>query len=367
MSTRRICLIIPTLDLGGAEKQLCLLATGLPRDQFEVQVIALTRLGPREKELRDAGIPLHLIGKSHKFDLTALFRLRKLLIQLRPDIVHTWIFAANCYGRVAARWARVPHLVGGERCVDLWKTGRHLWIDRWLAKYSDCIATNSTGVVNFYTEHGIPSKLFRVIPNGIPPRTAAMISRDEALARLGVAGERRIIGAVGRLWPQKRYRDMINAIDLLGVLRPEMTLVIIGDGPQRDELLRYRDLATDARWVRFTGDRRDVAELLPHFEQFWIASGYEGQSNALMEAMQVGLPIIASDIPGNRDLIRPGENGILFPLGESAELARQSNILFGTPERAQQLGTAAAQTIKDEFSVERMIERHQRLYRSLAG
>src|SRR5262245_23006069 len=113
--------IIPTLDRSGAEKQMVLLATGLPRDRFHVAVAALTRLGPLEAELSAAGVPFTLIGKRHKADPDALLRLTRFLNEQRFDIVQTWIFAANVYGRLAARRARVPVIVTAEMAVDLWK------------------------------------------------------------------------------------------------------------------------------------------------------------------------------------------------------------------------------------------------------
>ncbi len=363
----RICLIIPTLDRHGAEKQLCLLAAGLPRDRFDVHVIALTRTGPRATELATAGIPVHLVGKSRKLSPLSLLRLTRLLKLLRPDLVHTWIFAANCYGRVAARWAKVPQIVAGERCVDLWKTQRHLLIDRRLSKFTRCIITNSTGVVQFYVERGLPADLFRVIPNGIAPAAPSGITRHEAMQRMGIPDDRKVIGAVGRLWPQKRYRDLICAVDLLGVIQPQVTLAIIGDGPQRDELLRYRDQVTDPQWVRFVGDRDDVPDLLPHLDAFWLGSAYEGQSNALLEAMQAGRPVVVSDIPGNRDLVEHEVSGLVLPLGDTGAFAKQTHRLLSDPDLANRLGQAAANRIASEFTVEKMISRHASLYESLCG
>lgn len=363
--TIRVCLVIPTLDRGGAEKQLCLLAAGLPRDLFDVHVVALTRDGPLRPTLDRAGIPLTVIGKRFKADPTAYARLKRELVALRPDLVHTWIFAANCYGRAAARAAGVPRVLGSERCVDLWKTAAHFWIDRYLARRSEAITTNSEGVRAFYTQHGIDPGLFRIIPNGIPPLQTVPIERTEAAERVGADPRRRWILAVGRLWPQKRYRDLIWAAEVLGTMRGDTTLVIVGDGPQRDELIRHRDQASDADRVRFAGHRDDVASLLPHFDQFWIGSEYEGQSNAVMEAMQAGLPVIASDIPGNRDLVVDGQTGLLVPLGDSAAFAGRAHDLLQDAAQAAALGRAAQQRIADHFSVARMVERHADLYQQL--
>ena len=360
--TIKVALVIPTMDRGGAEKQVCLLAKHLPRDQFEPHVILLTRDGPRSQELRDAGVPVSLIGKKFKADPTALFRLKRKLIELQPDVVHTWLFAANSFGRVAARMAKIPRIIASERCVDPWKKTWHFMIDRRLAKFTDVITTNSVGVRDFYAENGIDPSLFQIIPNGIEPSSAVAISRTEAFERLKVSEDRKLILAVGRLWPQKRYKDLIWAAEMLGTLRQDVTLVIIGDGPQRGELMRYRDSVSTSQHTKFAGARTDVAELLPHADLFWIGSEYEGQSNAVIEAMQAGLPVVASDIPGNRDLVLPDETGRIVPLGDRAEFATHSQELLKSPDEASQLGKAAAIRIRDDFSVAKMIQGHAQLY-----
>jgi glycosyltransferase involved in cell wall biosynthesis len=355
------------MDRGGAEKQLCLLAENLPRDHFDVHVMLVTRDGPRSGALRDAGIPVTVIGKRFRADPTALVRLRKELIRLKPDVVHTWLFAANSFGRVAARMAGVRTIIASERCVDPWKTEAHFWLDRQLARTSKAITTNSSGVRNFYASHGIDPELFQIIPNGIPPLQAKQISRDEAFNRLGVPTDKKLLLAVGRLWPQKRYRDLIWAGELLATVREDTTLVIVGEGPQSGELLRHRDAVSTPQRIRFVGARADVCELMPHADLFWIGSEYEGQSNSVIEAMQAGVPVVASDIPGNRDLVIDGETGKLVSLGDRADFARQSNVLLDDPGGAQKLAQAAQKRIERDFTVDKMVQSHIDLYRRHAG
>lgn len=364
----KIALVIPTMDRGGAEKQVVLLAKGLRQLGHDVRVFLLTRDGHRSEDLRAAGVPVVLIGKRFKMDPTALFRLKKQLVDFAPDIVHTWLFAANSFGRVAAKWAGVPVIIASERCVDPWKTGWHFLIDRRLQKISQAITTNSSGVQDFYAANGLDPAQFVVIPNGVESidstKTQA-IDREEAFRRLEVASERRLIVAVGRLWPQKRIRDLIWAGELLATARGDTTLVVIGDGPQREELLRHRDSVSAPLHVRFAGQREDVGELLPHADQFWIASEYEGQSNAVIEAMLAGVPVIASNIPGNRDLVIDKETGWLFDVGDEADLVRLSLAAFNDPDGSQRIAEQARQHIVDEFSLDAMIRRHVELYEKL--
>lgn len=364
----RVLQIIPSLDRCGAEKQLTLLAQGLPRERFEVHVCALTRGGPLEAPLREAGIPVTILGKSWKIDPLAYARLRRLIVRLQPDLVHTWIFAANAYGRWAARSAGVRHLVAGERCVDSWKQWHELAIDRYLARYTQRIVTNSSGVREFYAAHGLPTDKFVVIPNGVAPSEGGVLRpRADVLAELGLPADAWLIAAVNRLWPQKRVKDLIWAADLLKIVNPRTHLLVIGDGPQRWRLERYRDQCEIADCVRFLGAREDVPSLLPHCQCLWLGSGYEGQSNAILEAMAAGLPVVATDIPGNRDLVVPEATGYLVPVGDRAAFARRTNALCADPELARRLGAAGRQRVLDEFSVAKMVDRHAALYEELLG
>jgi glycosyltransferase involved in cell wall biosynthesis len=356
------------MDRGGAEKQLVLLARGLPREEFDVHVALLTRGGPREKDVTAAGIPVHRIDKKFKIDPLAYRRLSRLIGKLEPDLVQTWLFAANAYGRAAAIANRVPHVIGSERSVDPWKRGYELAIDRNLAKRSDCIVVNSLGTQAFYEKAGIPRGKFRVIPNGVEPFVAADgSSREELLKSLGLPEGARLIGAIGRLWPQKRVKDLIWATELLNNVHKNAYLLVIGDGPQRRSLERYRFLVRIEENVRFLGERNDVPAILPHLDMVCLASSYEGQSNAVMEAMSAGLPVVASDIPGNRELIVEGVTGFLVPVGDRGEFARRMNRLLGDPDLARSMGAAGCARMCEEFSVPKMVERYATLYREVIG
>ena len=402
----KILEIIPTLDRSGAEKQLVLLAASLPKDEFDVHVAVLTRTGPLEAELKASGVAYTLIGKRWKFDPFAYLRLKSLIRRLQPDLVHTWLFAANSYGRQAAIACGVKRIVVGERCVDPWKSRFQLFIDRKLAAKTDRIATNSVGVQDFYVGHGLPAEKFVIIPNAVLPSTAAPIPVAKLLERLNVRPSEPsgdyypvidppydpttfnfkptdpkslkpdapfLIGVVARLWPQKRIEDALWVFETLKYVNLPFHALIIGDGPERDRLLWYRDQWKLSDCVHFVGHRDDAAELIPSFDVLLSTSAYEGQSNTILEAMAAGVPVIATDIPGNRDLVVDGETGLLVPDGgDDFRFRRRSFVektlcLLEHAELRRSMGEAAKRRIAEHFSLDQMIRRHAELYRELCG
>lgn len=363
----KVLLLIPTLDRSGAEKQLTHLAIGLPRDEFDVEVVALTRGGPYEEQLKAAGIPLTIIGKRWKFDPFALRRLKKLIAKKQPDVLHTWLFAANAYGRMAVGANPATKVVVSERCVDSWKADWQLWFDRKLAPRTDRLIGNSQAVADFYADLGFPRDRLLVIPNGIEPAKKSTRTRQSICDEFDFPVDSKIIGCVGRLAPQKRVSDLIWAMELLQALQPSSRLLIIGEGPQRKEL---EDFARNIRLsdvIRFAGHRSDVSNILPHMDLFCLASDFEGQSNSLMEAMLHGRPVVVSDIAPNLELVEHEKTGLVVPVGDRPAFTRACDRLIKDSSLAGSLGDAATAHMSAAHSFENTITAHADLYRSLLG
>ncbi len=361
----KLMLLVPTLDQSGAEKQLTLLACRLPRDEFDVHVVALTRGGAFADELARHGVRLTVLGKRWRFDPVAMWRLRKLIKAEQPDIVHTWLFAANAYGRLMVdRWMKPrPKLIVSERCVDVWKAGWQLWLDQRLIRRTDRLIGNSVAVAEFYKSIGYPADRVTVIPNGIEVPEPTPFDRDALLAEFDIPRGSPVIGFVGRLAKQKRADDLVYAMALVAILRPEPHLLLVGDGPERDKLMKFaRDIEVD-RQTRFTGHRSDATKLLRLMDLFWIASDFEGQSNSIMEAMAAGLPVIASDIPPNRELVIDGETGFLVKVGDRAGFQQFADRLLADPDLARRLGHAGRERMRQHFSIDNMVAAHVTLYR----
>ncbi len=364
----KVLQLIPTLDRSGAEKQMVLLAKGLPRDRFAVEVAALTRLGPLKGELDEAGIPVTLIGKRSKVAPMALARLIRFLKGKRFDVVQTWIYAADTYGRVAARRAKVPVVVTCEMAVDMWKGRSERMVDRFLARWTDRVVGNSNAVVEFYRGVGIPPEILTMIPSGIADEEPPLADPGEVRAGLNLPPDCPLILFAGRLAEQKSVDTLLAALDLLQHVRPDVRTLIVGEGPLRsrlEEMARAFRLF-EGKKVRFLGHRDDVPRLLAASDLLVLPSLYEGLPNVVLEAMRFRKPVVATAAPGTTEVVADGVTGLLVPLRDPVNLTRALRRVIEEDGLARRLGEAGRARVEAEFGVGLMIERFAALYEQLA-
>lgn len=360
----KLQIVIPTLDQSGAEKQFALLATGLPRNEFDVHVLALSRGGAYESLLREAGIPCTILRKRGRFDFRNLLDVRRALKDFQPDVILSCLFSANSAVRLATVGLPFrPVTLISERCVDSWKSGWQTRLDRILIPRTDRLIGNSQSVCEFYGGLGYPVDVMSVIPNGVEVPALPEMSRAEFLKRWDLPEDARLTAFVGRLAPQKDLPTLLWAMQLLRQGNPKAYLLLIGEGPERENLVQTAKQLEMIKHVRFLGHQSSAAQLLHHVDVFWLASRFEGMSNSLMEAMACGKPVIASDIPPNRELIQHGVDGYLVNPGDSAGFTQYSTRLLQDPAEAERIGTAAAMKMRNEYTTERMLQRYADLIR----
>lgn len=359
----RVLLVIPTLDRSGAEKQFALLATGLKQRGHQIEVVALSRGGPYQAPLEAAEIPVTILGKKARFDLSAVLKLRRLIQARQPDVVLSYLFAGNAAARLAVLGIRRnrPRVLISERCVDTWKSGWQLWLDRRLRSSTDLLIANSESVADFYKAQRFPADKIEVIPNGVEIPPQPTLSKVEFCREIELPADAQLIAFIGRLAPQKRIKDLLWAMQMLRHTCPNAYFLIIGNGPLREQLEHdARNCEADSN-TRFLGHREDAASLLHLIDVFWLASEFEGMSNSLMEAMACGVPAVVSDIPPNRELIRHGVDGWLVNLGDGAGFTQYTVRLLQDPESAKALGQSAAKRMREDFSIQKMIDHYHRL------
>jgi glycosyltransferase involved in cell wall biosynthesis len=361
----KVLQLIPTLDRSGAEKQMAMLARGLPRDRFRVEVAALTRSGPLEAELEEAGIPVTIIGKPMRVDPFALARLVRFLKAGSFDVVQTWIFAANAYGRVASRLARVPVVVVAEMAVDLWKGRGERMVDRRLSTWCDRLVGNSHAVVDFYRRLGVPEDRLAMIYSGVEDEEPPAIDPAAVRAEFGFPADAHLALFAGRLAEQKRVDDLLKALDLLQHVQPELRTLIAGEGPLRARLEETaRAYRLDGR-VRFLGHREDVPRLLAAADLLVLPSSYEGLPNVVLEAMRFCKPVVATAAPGTTEVVVDGETGLLVPIGDQVRLTRAIREVVRDPGLARRLGEAGRARADAHFTAAAMIDHFAELYERL--
>ncbi|WP_437187127.1 glycosyltransferase [Planctomicrobium sp. SH668] len=358
----KLLIVIPTLDQSGAEKQFAMLACQLPKEEFTVRVVTLSRGGPFESMLNEHGIPYSILKKRWRLDPITIWKLRREIQAFQPDVVLSCLFAANATVRLATiGLARPPRTIISERCVDSWKSGWQLALDRRLQSRTDLLIANSQSVRAFYAGVGFPECKIAVVPNGVEVPPLPGISREEFLKQLNLPEDAKLVMYVGRLAKQKRLKSLLWATKVLSQSDPTAYLLIAGDGPEKDDLLFYAQDVEVERHVRFLGHRRDASSLLHLCDVFWIASEFEGMSNSLMEAMACGRPSVVSDIPPNRELVRHDQDGFVANLGDSLGFSQYTERILNSPELAARLGESARQRMLQEFSVSCMVDRYRNL------
>ena len=238
-------------------------------------------------------------------------------------------------------------------------------LDRLTMPWADRVVFNSKNVVDFsILNEGVRPEQVVVIPNGVPARDQAP-DKPTLRARLGLPNDCPLIGTVGRLRPQKGVEVLLHAFQWVIIEEPTTVLLVIGDGELRPDLERLAHTLGVADSVRFLGERPDVSDILPALDVYAHPALFEGMPNAVMEAMAAGLPVVATDVDGTRELIEDGNTGWLVPSGDAPKLAERILILFADPLAARHAGQAAARKIHAAYSLEAMVAGFDDLYRSL--
>ncbi len=357
----RVVHVINNLPVGGAERFLVLLASAQRRRGFEVDVVTLVSPNPLAAALEAHAVPWHCLGRGRLNDLRLGLDLWRYLRHRRPHVVHTHLFYADVCGRVAARAAGVPAVVGTEHSTEATPLSwRRRALMRFTAPLSHALVAVSESVRDATrARSGRTKREIEVIPNGIAIEEWADAVPLDADA-LGVPSNAIRIGCVGRLAPEKGLEVVIEA--LARIPDPRLHLFLVGDGSNRDALATLARTLAIADRVHFLGWRTDVARLLRSFDVFAMPSRYEGHSMALLEAMAAGCACIVSNIP---ELVQPMDGaGWLAAAGDAGDWARAPQPAIASPDPRRELGPAARR-IAARSSIETSAAAYERLYEQL--
>lgn len=361
----RVMYIIWSLGLGGAEQVVLRLAAGLDRRRFEPMICCLDEPGPFAPAAARHGIRVVALGKRGPLDLAIIGRLIRLMQAQRIAVVHTHLWGANFWGRIAARFARVPVVIAHEHGMQPWRGSFHFLADRWLSPWTDRIIFVSHQVRELYLQRsGADALKCRVISNGVSSN--GMRTDRQALRQaLGWDSADRIVLSIGRLSPEKGYDDLLRAF--AAATLPSTHLVLVGGGPEHQALhALHLELGLRGR-VTFAGVQHEVARWLSAADLYVQPSRREGLPLALLEAMAAGVPVIATRVGDVGHLITDGQDGHLVPSNDPTALAAKMTTILRALDHQRPLIDAAKRLVREKYSEQQMVHAVESMYEELLG
>lgn len=369
--------IIYALGTGGLENGLVNIINRSPADRYRHVIVCLTGATNFSKRITVPGVEVIQLNKKPGQDWSVYFRLLKTLFSLRPDIVHTRNLASLEMQALTLLLPGVKRVHGehGRDIYDLDGTNKKYnllrkilrpFIHRYIAVSKD-LERWLKGTIN------VPDAKLRQIYNGVDSekfhlrqQSKTDITSDDFLQHASI-----IVGTVGRIAEVKNQKLLVDGIRFLIQKRPELKaclrLVLVGDGPLYSSLKDYvTDIGlSDLVWM--TGDRDDVPELMQLMDIFVLPSLAEGISNTVLEAMATGLPVIATNVGGNPELISEGENGRLVKVGDEQGLAEAIGELVDNPGLRAEMGKKGMDQVKSIFNWQRAVSEYLGVYDELLG
>lgn len=369
----RVMYVVDHLKIGGAQTHLLQVLGSLDRRRFAPMVCALKPHGELRAGLGRMGIAVFDGGLGPTLKgagaVRVLWRLVRLMRTERVDVAHSYLFHPNVLTPIAGRLAGVSAVVASKRSLDRYPALLPRLACRLGNGLAHRVAVNAEAVARVVAaEEGCSRRKMVLIPNGVTEETLAhSADRRTARLRLDLPPDGPVVGAISRLAWKKGVRHLVDAMPRLLESVPDATLVIIGDGPLRGEL-ETQAVALGVRdRIRFLGSRADALDLLAAFDVFVLPSLIEGMSNALLEAMAARLPVVATDVGGNAEVMVDGETGFLVPAGDASQLAGAVLKLLHAPELGREMGAAGRRRVERDYRAEAMVRRLEELYEQLTG
>lgn len=361
-----LLLVGDTLDLGGTEGQFTELACRLDRARWNLEIACVRPEGPLLKPLEAAGLQPWRCGPTSfrsPLLLGAIVALARRLKSRGIDVLHSFGFYSNILALPAARLAGVRSVVGSQRDLGDLRAPAERFLHRFALRLAKHVVVNSEAVKERIIEgHGIRPGRVSVVPNGVD------LSRFSPGPPRAHSSNGLVVGAMSNLRPEKGLPDLVRAVGLVRELGRDVRLVIHGEGPMRKDLAGMVAGLKLEPWVSLPGSTREPEVALRELDVFVLPSLSESCSNGLMEAMATALPVIATSVGGNVDLVQHEVTGLLVPPGDAPALAQAIVRLADDRALAAGLGERARTHADSVFGMDRMVARTEQLYaRSLGG
>jgi glycosyltransferase involved in cell wall biosynthesis len=343
-------------EFGGAEKHLAALVRELAGG-IQISVLGTNPAIIERVSAGRADVTVRSVRPvANKRDMRGIGAHMRAIREIRPDVLHASLrHPWSCQYALSAGL-----LTAGVRTIAVHhamlppRNRRQVWLNRLnLRRLDGQVAVSRAGALFVEQLVGLESSTVRVIHNGVPDSAATPLARP-------VSGP--IIGSVGRLSPEKGFDVLLRALPAL----PEVTVILVGDGPLRGDLERLAAELEVAERVRMVGWRDDPGPWLPTFDVFVMPSRMEALGLAIIEAMIASRPVVASSVGGIPDVVVDGETGLLVPAADPAAMARGVRDLLADPRRRDRMGKAGRDRALRRFGLRRMVDRYESLYEELA-
>ncbi|TGE36637.1 glycosyltransferase family 1 protein [Desulfosporosinus fructosivorans] len=366
MKPYKILHIIGGGEIGGAEQHVLTLLNGLDRSRFTPHLLCLTH-GPFAALARESDIPSRTLPMHFPIDLSPLPNLIRWARKKEINLIHTHGSRANLLGRLSAKWLGIPSLTTvhsslAHDYLSAWSAHIALRIDRLTLPLTSGIITVSEYLAKEVAARG--GRNLETIYNGQAPIVFAnpSASRQQFRLQWGIPADALVLGTIGRLHPTKGHTTLIKAAAHLHLQFPTLHLLIIGDGPQRSDL--ELELKQSGIPYTLTGYLPRAYETLPAMDLFVLPSVSEGMGLVLLEAMQAGVPIVASAVGGIPEVVRAGKDGLLVPPGDVAAFSTACSKLINNPDLAKSL-VLSGLSRWPRFSIDSMVRETEQVYTRL--
>jgi len=352
MNKMKIIHLIQALENGGCENMLLRTLPFLA--EFEHKIITLNQRGELAEQFEQKNISIININQKSLLDIFAYFRLLKEIKKEKPDLIFTYLFHADFVGRLFLQIftnAKIfPSLRTTYNHKKYWSARLFEKITKYFVKQ---YLANSESVKDFYVKKiGVNPKKITIIPNGIDIDFYDKIERDENLRKnLGLEKEDFTIICVANLHINKGHKYLLKAFEEIYEKNKKIKLLLVGDGEEKNNLKNQLENYLSKENVLFLGKRNDVAQLLKISDIFVLPTLFEGMSNAIMEAMATGLPIITTDIPENRELIENEKTGVLVHSENVSTLVQAIKSLINNQVKRELLGKNAVKVIEQNYAI----------------
>ena len=360
---KKVLHFIGSLEMGGTENMLLLYLKNTKNKNLEQSVCTLYSGGALEKEFEDVGVRVYCLGIKGKVSLPlAVAKFKKLVEKWHPDIIHSYLLQENLVARIVGKLTNTK-VICGKRDSDKHKSGWKVALDKSTMGMAALHVSNSKEGAKELEAYGVPENRIMYIPNGKDLKKFDLpLGKTEAKKRIGCTENDALLGCIARLYEFKGQEYLIRALPEILEKNPNIKLVLVGGGKMEKKLKELAKSLGVEEKVLFLGERKDIPELLNSFDLFVFPSLREGMPGALMEAMASSLPVIATNIDGNTELVVDGENGLLVSPQRPKEISSKVILLLEDKKMAKRLGKNARDTIEGKFSIESMADQIDSLY-----